>query len=205
MRHALVKDGEIVEFREYAPNVDQSGLAPGKPRMLPVETVYDDYDPVSQARLGPTYTVESARVVERYASRAKNETEIAAMISGKDAEIEAEFMRLYCAPIAYSVGGVEYQFHADISARENITGVLQMYREAALVGVNLPDPRHWTPLGSDDPILITRAELAGLGISIGARKDQLHTIKKARQKALAAMTDPVEINAVDPTSGWDIP
>jgi len=204
MRHALVKNGEIVEFRNYAPNVDQSELAEGKPRMLPVETIRDEYDPVSQVHEGPSYTVEADRVIERFTSRAKNQNEVAAMIAAKDAEIEAEFTRLYCAPIAYSVGGVEYTFHADTNARENITGVLQMYREAALVGLTLPDPRQWTPMGSADPIEISRAELAGLGITIGARKDALHTIKKARQKALAAMTDPAEIGAVDPITGWDI-
>ena len=204
MRHALVKDGEIVEFRNYAPNVDQSELANGKPRMLPVETVEDEFDPISQVREGPTYEIEEARVVARYTSRAKNQDEIAAMIAAKDAEIEAEFTRLYCAPVTYSVGGQEYQFHADTNARENITGVLQMYREAALVGLTLPDPRSWTPLGSADPIEISRAELAGLGITIGARKDALHTIKKARQKALALLTDPAEIDAVDPLTGWDI-
>jgi hypothetical protein len=204
MRHALVKDGQIVDFRDYAPNVDHDKLSPGKPKMLIVETVIDPFDPVTQVQEGPTYEFEEDRVVERYTSRAKNADEIEAMKAEKDAAIEAEFRRLYCAPILYAVGGQEYEFHADPDARENIQGVLQMYREAALVGLTLPDPRPWTPKGFADPIQISRAQLAGLGILIGARKDGLHTIKKARQKALSLLTDPADIHAVDPASGWDL-
>lgn len=66
-RHALVKDGAILEFRNYAPNVDQAMLAPSKPRMLPV-VVEDrpEYDPAKQTLTGPVYVVEATRVVERF-------------------------------------------------------------------------------------------------------------------------------------------
>jgi hypothetical protein len=204
MTWARVKDGELLNFVSEAPNVDQGKLATGKPRILPVEIVTDEFDPISQVQEGPTYEVEETRVVKRFTSRAKNEGEIEAMKAAKDAAIEAEFVRLYCAPINHTVGGQEYTFHADAQARENITGVLQMYYEADRMGSPLPDPRTWTPFGSSDPISITRAELAVLGMMIGARKDALYTIKKARQKELAAMTDPAEIDVVDPQTGWDI-
>ncbi|AEI71089.1 hypothetical protein [EBPR siphovirus 2] len=66
-RYALVKDGAILEFREGAPNLDQTKLAAGKPRLLPV-VVEDqpEYDPAKQALSGPTHVVEATRVVERY-------------------------------------------------------------------------------------------------------------------------------------------
>lgn len=66
-RHALVKDGAILEYRDAAPNVDQSELHPAKPRLLPVE-VEDrpEYDPAKQTLTGPTYVVEATRVIERY-------------------------------------------------------------------------------------------------------------------------------------------
>lgn len=201
---ARVKDSELIDFVYEEPNVDQSKLAAGKPRILLVVRESEAFDPITQVQVGPAYEFEEDRVVERFTSRAKNSDEIEAMKAAKDAAIEAEFTRLYCAPITYSVGGQEYQFHADPAARENITGVLQMYREGALIGLTLPDPRTWTPLGMNDPIQISRAELAGLGITIGARKDGLHTLKKAKQKALWAMTEPADIDAVDPLTGWDL-
>lgn len=204
MRHALVKNGQVVEFRDYAPNVDQSKLPEGKPRQLPVETLSENFDPVSQILEGPTYEIESTRVIERYKARAKNEGEIVEMIAAKDAEIDAEFMKRYCAPILHEVGGVEYEFHADGPARENIQGVLDMYNEGDRMGQLRPDPRPWTPKGAPAFIMITRDELALLGIAIGARKDALYVIKKGKQLALAALTDPAEINAVDPLNGWDL-
>lgn len=204
MRYALVKEGEILEFRAYEPNINQDTLPQGKPRMLPIEVVQDVYDPVSQILEGPTYQIEEKKVVERFTGRPKNSNEISQMIQKKSEEIADEFTRLYCSPITYSVGGQSYVFHADIEARENITGVLQMYREAELLGLTLPDQRSWTPYEASDPITISRAQLAGLGISIGARKDALYTIKKTRQKALFALTNPVEIDAIDPLTGWDI-
>lgn len=203
MRYALVKDGEIVEFRNYAPNVDQDELAPGKPRMLPVETLIAEFDPVAEVQQGPAYEVEAARVVERYTSRPKNPDEIAAMIAAKDAEIETEFARLCSEPIAYSVGGVEYQFHADAEARENIQGVLNMYNEGDRMGEPLPDPRMWKPKDGT-PVAITRDELAGLGIAIGQRKDELFVVKVTKQATLAALADPVDIDAFDPLSGWAV-
>lgn len=204
MTWARVKDGELLGFVSEEPNVDQSLLAPGKPRILPVETESDPFDPVTQVQEGPTYEFEEGRVVERFTSRAKNETEIAAMVAAKDAEIEAEFNRLYNLPIVHTVSGQEYTFHANAPARENITGVLQMYYEADRLGSALPDPRPWTPMGVTLPVQISRAELALLGMAIGQRKDALYTIKKTKQALLAMMSDPAEIDAVDPFTGWDI-
>lgn len=203
MMYALVKDGEVLEYRNYEPNVDQSELAPGKPRMLPVEEEVDEFDPVTEVLDPTTEVVEEQRVVLKRTKRAKNEDEIVAMQQEKDEAIEAKFKELYCGPIKFTVSGVEYDFNADTDARENIQGVLQMYREAELVGMTLPDPRPWTPMGSLSPISITRAELAGLGIAIGARKDQLFIAKKLKQLAVWETTDPVVIDAVEVDDGWE--
>lgn len=204
MRYALVKDNEVLEFRNYAPNVDQDLLPLGKPRMLPVVVVADECDTVSEVLNGPTYEIEAGRVVERYISRALTTEEIDARREAKGDALEVEFARLYCLPISYSVGGQTYVWHADTEARENITGVLQMYRESELIGVTLPDPRPWTPMGSTDPVQISRAELAGLGIAIGARKDAYHAIKKAKQAILAGLETPQDLDAFDPLAGWEI-
>lgn len=203
-RWARVKNGEVLGFVYEEPNVDQSTLAAGKPRILPVETESDPFDPISQVREGPTYEVEEARVVERFTSRPKNENEIAAMIAEKDAQIEAEFYRLYNLPIMHEVSGQEYEFHADGAARETIQGVLDMYNEGDRMCDPRPDPRPWTPKGEPAFVMITRNELALLGIAIGERKDALYVVKKTKQAALAAMTDPADIDAVDPLTGWEI-
>lgn len=202
--HAVVLAGDITEYRQIDPVVldDQSLLPPHKPRILPVVAEDDAYDPVREVLGERTTEVESDRVVWRRTARAKNEGEIAGMIAEKDEAIEAEFTRLYNLPIDYEVGGETYTFHADEQARENITGVLMAYREAVGLGLSLPDPRPWTPMG-EGPISISRAQLAGLGIAIAARKDALFTIKKMKQAALSAMTDPTAIHAVDPAEGWE--
>lgn len=203
-KYALIQNNEILEFRNYAPNVNQSELPNHKPKMLVVEIEEEDFNPVSQIKEGPTYEIESFRVIEKYTSRDKNLEEIRAMIDRKNDEIENEFFRLYNLPILHEVSGVEYTFHADAQARENITGVLQMYYEADRLGPPLPDPRPWTPMGEGGPVQITRAELALLGMAIGIRKDALYTIKKTKQASLAIMTDPADIDAVDPLTGWEI-
>lgn len=65
-KHALVKEGLVLEFRSEAPNVDQSKLAAGKPRLLPLVVDRPEIDPARQALTGPTYVVEAAQVIERY-------------------------------------------------------------------------------------------------------------------------------------------
>ncbi len=203
-RHALVLNGEMIAGpRDFEPNVDQSELAEGKPRWLPVEVDEDAFDAISQVQEGPTYEVEAARIVERYTSRAKNADEIEEMRQQKDAAIESVFVQLCDAHIAYTVDDVEYMFHGDAEARENIMGILAMYNEAEAMGLPVPPTRNFNPVDTDDPIQMTRNDFRLLGMLIGQRKDVLHTIKKARQKAVKLMTDPTEIHAVDPTTGWE--
>ncbi len=88
--YALVADGEVVEFRHYEPLTDQSELAPHKPRMLPVITEGEDYDPVREVREGPELIVEADRVRRVYTVRAKTEGEVEAMKLGKIFAIKTE-------------------------------------------------------------------------------------------------------------------
>lgn len=83
-KYAVVSPADaILEFRNYdsPPNaVTQSAT---KPRLLPVVLSDVVFDPVSEVRLGPTYTVGASQVTEAYTKRAKNATEIAAMRAAK--------------------------------------------------------------------------------------------------------------------------
>lgn len=92
-RHALVKDGAILEYRNDAPNVDQASLAPGKPRLLPVVVEpRPEYDPAKQTLTGPVYVVEATRVVERFnvenKTLAERKAEMISALANKRWQIE---------------------------------------------------------------------------------------------------------------------
>ena len=195
-RYALVKNGEILEWRDYAPNVDQAALAPNKPRMLPV--IETPYDPITHVDDG--FDVQATQVVRLV--RVKNADEIESMRERKSNEIESEFASRWQLPITHSVSGQSYEWHADQEAVDNITGVLLAYGEAERIGLTLPDPRNWTPKDSLAPVSITRAELIGLGLAIAARKDALFVTKKQKQYAVTQLSDPAAIDSYD-AAGWD--
>lgn len=196
--YALVKDGAILEYRDYAPNVDQSALPPNKPRMLPVIEDRPAYDQASEALDGPDVVIGAAQVTKRWTKRAKTQAEIDAMIAMVDAKIEREFERRWTAPIAHTINDVEYMWHADRDAVTNITGVML---SAQAVGIGLNTARTWTPVGSNVGVQVTIADVIALGLAIAQRKDTLFAIKKARQEELKTMA-PAEIVAYDVTVGW---
>lgn len=196
--HALVRDGAVVLRSNEAPNVDQSTLAEGKPRWLPIEVEGETFDPVSEVREGPELLVEADRVLYRYTVRVKNADELAIMRSVKQAAIDLEFEARWQAPIEHTVGGVARSFHADQAAVDNVSGIVLLI----VSGVPVPNPRPWTPVGSFTPVDITHAELIGLGAAIAARKDALFVKKKAAQAAVEALTDPAEIEAFDAAGCW---
>ncbi len=67
-KYALVSpEGIILEFRDYAPNVDQNLLAEGKPKMLVVEDVIPEYDPQVQ-ELQKVYEVTKDKVTVKISS-----------------------------------------------------------------------------------------------------------------------------------------
>jgi hypothetical protein len=193
--HALVRDGAVIERRSFTPAGDQTTLPAHKARWLPVEVVSPELDPVSEMLEGPVVTIEATRVVETYSARPKNGDEIAAMIAAKDAEVEAEFDARHSAPIAFEVGGVSYDWHADAKAVENIMGL-----GILAVGGIAQNPRDWTPVNASTPV--ANVNVLILGATIAARRDALFVIKKAKQAAVAAMTDPAEIAAFDPAADW---
>jgi len=197
-RHALVQGGEIIGYREYAPVGDQSKLAAGKPRQLPVVEVNAEYDAESQVREGPVITVESSRVLWTYTVRAKNAEELDLMRAEKLVEIEQRFQIMAQSPINFTVGGKSYDWHADDEAVQNISGVVLMI----LAGVPVPNPRNWTPVGSTAPVAITHDELIGLGVAIAQRKDELFAIKKQKQADVRAKKTGSAIAAYDAAAGW---
>lgn len=218
MTHKLyvrVLDGEIIGKPEWFDDElvgDQSLLAEGKPRLYEMQSITDEYDPVTHTydSLVVDIQEENLKVVHHHRYRPKNEDEITAMKWEKDTAIESVYFTLYNAPIQLTVNGTEYTFHADQQARENITGILDMYNVqdrliAQEIEIENPinDPRPYNPMGTL-PIMISRDQIGCLGHAIGVRKDKLYTIKKTKQYLLWVMTDPADVHAVDPNTGWEI-
>lgn len=197
--YARVKDGEILEYQEISyPIQNQFTLHPNKPRLLPVIEDRPEYDPSSEALDGPDTVISATQVIKRWTKRAKTQDEIDAMIASVDARIEREFERRWTAPIAHTVNGVEYTWHADRDAVTNIMGVML---SAQAAGIGLDAARTWTPVGFDVGVQVTFADVIALGLAIAQRKDALFAIKKAKQAQLKTMS-PAEIAACDVTGGW---
>ncbi len=202
--YALVQNGVVLEYRTVAPNVNQSLLKSGKPRLLPVVVENDTYNPITQVREEPyAVIIQATQVIHSYTVRAKTTEEVAAMAAAKAAAISDEFQRLCQLPITFTVGNQDYIWDADQEAIRNVTGALQSYTEASAINIILADPRNWTPVDSFQPITLTRNQLRGLGLAIAARKDALFFKKKTKQAAVLALSDPTTIYAYDITTGWD--
>lgn len=196
--YALVKDGAVIEYRGDAPNVDQTKLAANKPRMLPVLEERPEYDPASEVIEGPDIVVGATQVTKRWTKRAKTQDEIDAMIAVVDRRLEREFERLWTAPIAHTINGVEYLWHADRDAVTNIMGVMLSAQATAR---GLDTERTWTPIGSNVGVPMTIADVIALGLAIAQRKDVLFALKKAKQAQLKTLL-PADLAAYDVTAGW---
>lgn len=200
-RHALVRAGAVLRYEDFTSF--PPALAPNKGAWLPVEVENEIHDEVNETRSGPEIVIEKNRIVHRYTVRPKNDDELAELRRNKADEIEAEFQRRWQLPITHEIDGAPYEWHADQEAVDNIIGVLMSYREADSIGITLPDPRNWTPLGFLKPLTIARKQLVGLGLAIGGRKEALFVRKKIKQTELAALEKPADILAYDAAAGWE--
>lgn len=175
--HALVKDGAIIEYRDYAPNVDQTLLAPSKPRMLPVVDENVEYDSVTQVRTGPVITVEETQVRRTYTVRSKDAGELAAMKQAAIRAVRAEERRRVA--LLMDDGS---QFALLILA---LMGIFQN---------NSIDRTAW-PAGVRNPF---NALYDTARTSIVA----IHQVAVAKVAAVNALTTPQQISDYDVSVGW---
>ena len=92
-KYALVSpEGEILEFRNYAPNVDQKLLAEGKPKMLEVVDEPPEHDPQVQY-LEKTYDIQKDVVTVVYTIVEKPIEDITKLVSEKIQQIKDEARR----------------------------------------------------------------------------------------------------------------
>ena len=174
-RHALVRDGKIEEFRDYAPSVDQSKLAAGKPRMLPVVVENDVFDPVTQVREGPELVVEAARVVERFTVRAKTADEIEAMRLSKISKIKA-------------------------IAERKILAIMPDHkqRNALALGIEMVATHGSDPAGWPADMRAVHSALMGQWASIKA----IRAASNTKEAEVAALKTASAVHGYDVTMGW---
>ncbi len=190
--YAWVLNGEIQRLQAFDGAPDD--LPPAKGAWLPAELT----DPET-----PDHTVQAWQIGEDFVRRiwtvpAPDPDRFPGLVAQALARISDEFERRSNAPIKYTVGGVEYQWGGDADARENIMGVVILIA----AGVPVDNPRPWTPQKAMTPVMITHAELIGLGAALATRKDALYVAKKALSAAVLAATTEAELEAVDIAAGW---
>jgi len=175
-QYALVsQEKEILEFRNYAPNVDQKLLAEGKPRMIKVEDNPPEYDPKIQY-LEKSYDVQDEVVVVNYSVLEKPQEDVDKLVSEKIQEIKDEARRRI-----YEVLLDHQQINAMAAGLENLL-------------VFGPDLAQWPKEQKDkaSDLLQKWAKIK----QIRYKSDEL-------EGKLYALTDPKEISAFDPLEGWD--
>lgn len=177
MTVALIQNSVVIEYREdEALNVDQSQLAPGKPKLVPVVEQNADFDPVSQMREGPAVTVEATRVVWQWTVRAKTENEVNAMRQNK-------------------IDQVHDQATFRLTPKQGAAGSQQLQALTALVQLlyKYTDRTSWsTPDKTQVTNMIKRVQDA----------QSMRVVEDDKVSQLQALTDPTAIDAYDPSAGW---
>lgn len=126
--------------------------------------------------------------------------DLAAALTARKREIDAEFVRRDLAPIAYAGAA----FDADTQARENISGALvRLLRGDGLPGGwigwrDRANAMHWA---TDDAATV-QAHLAALSRAIEDRKQALLVAAWQHKAAIAALTDISAVLAHDLAAGW---
>jgi hypothetical protein len=90
------------------------------------------------------------------------------------------------------------QFAADADALTNISGIVLLIA----AGVSIPDPRPWTAYNSVTSMMISHADLIGLGKAIADRKDAKFVVKKTKEYLLSLLTSATDIASFDTETGW---
>lgn len=197
-RHALVKDGAILEWRNYAPNVDQTMLSAGKPRMLPAELDMPDFDPVRQVRTGPEYIVQSDKVIERYTVSPRP-------LDERKADMINEVIDVRTAKLA---SGFNHDFgpgrgvhrigttDADMAGWDEVT-------KFANAMVALGDTTTTIDLVTDTaPVSVTSMDWQSVLIAAGLFRQPIWATSFVLQGMISAVEDHDDLDAIDVNTGW---
>lgn len=93
-RYALIRADAVAEIRSFEVALDLAEVKHqnGRPMLRPITRVSPPFDPASQVRSGPVYTINPANVVETFAVRAKSQGEIDAEDISIVAQLPATFL-----------------------------------------------------------------------------------------------------------------
>jgi hypothetical protein len=118
-------------------------------------------------------------------------------IAAVSAAITAQYNALNILPINFTVGGVVYQWGTTPENINDYFGTAILFMTGAMTG-SIP----FTPVNSLTPVLLTEAEIIGIGGTIARRKQDLYAYSLTLQAAIADMTDPVAITNYNIMTGW---
>lgn len=177
-KYALVTpQNAIIEFRHYDTLPDDSVTSgTTKNRIIPVVLQDVTYDPITEARDGPVYTVQPAQVLETYSKRPKNSTEIEQMRTDKIDEVHRQA-----------------ELHLEANVPEQIRSLSRLlnllYRHTDTTG--------W-PQAQQDAVVRHQATLDEI--------DDIRAREETKVNEVTALpADPTAIYAYDATTGWPTP
>ena len=197
MRYARIQAGEIVAIVDLpggAPAGSVVGAHASKPYLLPIEDTRPALDAVAEVEEGPVVTIGADKVTRVWTVRPKNDGELDALRNAARRRVESEFAARIAAPIDL----LGHTWHADAEAVRRLMGV-----KLLTLGLDQQATRSWTPWGSLTGVTVSYAQLEAIGAAIAAREDALFVKKKAKQAAIAALTDAHEIADYDAATGWN--
>lgn len=109
-------------------------------------------------------------------------------------ELNDLFYNKWTSPISY----LNHIWHADEEAIQNIHGIVALI----LAGINIPNPRPWTPKDSLFSVNLTHQELIGLGAIIAQRKDLLYIVKKSKENEILNLMTTDDVLNYNLNNNW---
>ncbi len=174
-KYAVVSPANaIIEFRNYASPPNAVTQSATKPRLLPVVLSDVVFDPISEVREGPTYTVGASNVTEAYTKRAKTPAEIAAMIASKVARV-------------HMMGDQKLNALTTMAQQIQALGVL-----VRLLYLHT-DTSTW-PVAQQNLVTALTGRLANI--------QNIRQTEDTKVSEVRALTTPAQIAAYDENAGW---
>lgn len=205
MRYGLVSaEGIILRYQDWAdaPMPDQSSLAPGKARWLPVEVTAPEHQPNSQRLVGPVVEVLSDRISETWT------VEAIPIDDRREAmRKEVNIIRDQKLRRPFPFNGVRFDYDDD--SQKRITGAGALVHIAITIGGKLPNDPRWHDGGEDfvwiaaDNSLVPMdaQTVLAFGQAAGAW-DSAHVFAAKAIKTAIDAADHATLDLIDLDAGW---
>ena len=198
--YAYVEEGSVVSTTDTLPDAweNVSGLlylsdAELKPLgWLPVVEVNAAYDPATQDRTGPVYTVNADDVTATYTVVDRN---LAAMKAERQAQVNA----LRDAKMAAGVTWDGNVYDSDIISRANLTSTVS----SVSAGLTLPVGFSWRTSDNAN-VAMDSADLNALAQVMLDHVNACYGASWSHKDAIEALATPAAIDSYDITTGWPV-